>query len=119
LRQAVKPVAIVVSKSKCQNCAAALSSAKLIKAYSTTRDTTRREHLAQVQREFRDERAMALVSGLLEEMRTRKIVLPALSTVEGLVVDTLSLAEAMTFETLWCRMARQRRRLAASGRDQP
>jgi TnpA family transposase len=87
---------------------------KLIKEYSTTRDTTRREHLAQVQREFgftsftaevrdelaqwllpialRDERAMALVSGLLDEMRTRKIVLPALSTVEGIVVDTLSLS---------------------------
>jgi hypothetical protein len=35
---------------------------------------------------LRDERAMALVSGLLDEMRTRKIVLPALSTVEGIVV---------------------------------
>jgi hypothetical protein len=51
---------------------------------------------------LRDERAMALVSGLLDEMRTRKIVLPALSTVEGIVVDTLALAEAITFETL-CR----------------
>jgi hypothetical protein len=42
----------------------------LIKAYSTTRDTTRREHLAQwlLPMALRDERAMALVSGLLEEM---------------------------------------------------
>jgi hypothetical protein len=45
---------------------------------------------------LRDDRAMALASGLLDEMRARKIVLPALSTVEGLVVDTLSVAEAMT-----------------------
>ncbi len=43
---------------------------KLIKEYSTTRDTTRREHLAQVQREFgftsftaqvRDELAQSLL----------------------------------------------------------
>ena len=45
---------------------------------------------------------MSLVSGLPDEMRAHKIVLPALSTVEGIVVDTLSIAEVMTFETL-CR----------------
>lgn len=95
---------------------------KLIHAYSGTRETTRREHLAQLRQEFgfrsfgsalrrqlsdwllpmalRDDRPMALVTALLDEMRARKVIIPALHTVEALAVDSLHAAEETTFDAL-------------------
>ncbi|WP_139295208.1 DUF4158 domain-containing protein, partial [Planktothrix tepida] len=70
------------------------------------RDTTRREHLADIQQEFgflafntsiykqlskwllpfaiSSDQGMALVGALIDEMRFRKIIIPAISTVERL-----------------------------------
>jgi TnpA family transposase len=88
----------------------------------TGRDTTRREHLAEIARMFGyrtfdgaayrelsrwllptaegTESGEALVGALLEEMRRRRIVAPALSTVERLAWETRRRAQGTVFRKL-------------------
>lgn len=87
-----------------------------------TRDTTRREHLVELQRRFgfrsfslrfyRDlshwlmpiamgtDEGMVLVEALIEELRTRRIIAPALSTLERLAWETRRRAQHQVFTAL-------------------
>ncbi|HLO47315.1 MAG TPA: Tn3 family transposase [Kamptonema sp.] len=88
----------------------------LIREYSQ-RDTTRREHLADIQQEFgfrafntsiykqlskwllpfaiSSDQGMALVGALVDEMRFRKIIIPAISTVERLAWEVRHRAQKL------------------------
>jgi TnpA family transposase len=94
----------------------------VLEEYARERDTTRREHLLEIQRtfEFRPfstqtyrelaawllptalstDSGMALVTALVEEMRVRKIVAPALYQVERLAWETRRRAERQMFQRL-------------------
>ncbi|CAD5988552.1 Transposase for transposon Tn501 (plasmid) [Planktothrix tepida] len=88
----------------------------IIREYSQ-RDTTRREHLADIQQEFgflafntsiykqlskwllpfaiSSDQGMALVGALIDEMRFRKIIIPAISTVERLAWEVRHRAQKL------------------------
>jgi len=97
-------------------------SPELVHEYSRARDTTRREHLLELQRDFgfqpftdglsskladlmlpdalRSPKPMPLIAALLDQMRMQKIIVPAFSTAEKLVWEILARAEAMIFDQL-------------------
>ena len=97
-------------------------SPELMHEYSRDRDTTRREHLLELQRDFgfqtfteglsskladlllpdalRSTKPAPLIATLLEQMRTQKIIVPAFSTVENLAWEILSRAETKIFDQL-------------------
>jgi len=86
------------------------------------RDTTRREHLLELQRDFgfqpftdalsskladhllpnalRSPKPMPLITALLDQMRAERIIVPAFSTVENLAWEILTRAEATIFGQL-------------------
>ncbi|TEB12775.1 hypothetical protein Pmgp_00751 [Pelotomaculum propionicicum] len=90
----------------------------LIKDYARIRDTTRREHLAEIRKalgfrsfdrqEYKElsdyllpiamitDKSMVLVDALVQEMRARKIVIPAMYAVERLVWTVRKRAQAPT-----------------------
>ena len=94
----------------------------VLEEYARERDTTRREHLLEIQRTFgfrpfsaqtyrelatwllptalSTDSGMALVTALVEEMRVRKIVAPALYLVERLTWETRRRAERQMFQRL-------------------
>lgn len=97
-------------------------SAELFHDYARARDTTRREHLLELQRDFgfqpftdllasriaddllpnalRSPKPMPLMMALLDQMRAERIIVPAFSTVENLAWEILTRAEATTFGQL-------------------
>lgn len=97
-------------------------SPELWQDYGRGRDTTRREHLLELQHDFgfqpftdalssklaagvlpdalRSPKPMPLVAALLDQMRTQKIIVPAFSTVESLAWEILARAEATIFDQL-------------------
>ena len=109
-------------------------SPELMHEYSRDRDTTRREHLLELQRDFgfqtfteglsskladlllpdalRSTKPTPLIAALLEQMRTQKIIVPAFSTVENLAWETKA-AQSVTLSharrasmSLMCRQLR-------------
>jgi hypothetical protein len=86
------------------------------------RDTTRREHLLELQRDFgfqpltealssnlvdhllpnalRSPKPLPLITALLDQMRAERIIVPAFSTVENLAWEILTRAEATIFGQL-------------------
>jgi hypothetical protein len=103
-------------------------SPELVHDYSRDRDTTRREHLLELQRDFgfqpfteglsskladlllpdalRSPKPMPLITALLEQMRAQKIIVPAFSTVENLAWEILARAETKIFVWFGPRRAR-------------
>ncbi|HYZ85436.1 MAG TPA: DUF4158 domain-containing protein [Bryobacteraceae bacterium] len=97
-------------------------SPELFHDYARGRDTTRREHLLELQRDFgfqtftdplssrladhllpnalRSPKPMPLIMALLDQMRAERIIVPAFSTVENLAWEILTRAEAMVFGQL-------------------
>jgi hypothetical protein len=97
-------------------------SPELMHEYSRDRDTTRREHLLELQRDFgfqpftdglsgkladlllpdalRSPKPMPLIGALLEHMRAQKIIVPAFLTVENLAWEILARAETKIFDQL-------------------
>lgn len=97
-------------------------SPELFHDYARGRDTTRREHLLELQRDFgfqpftdalsskladhlipnalRSPKPMPLITALLDQMRAERIIVPAFSTVENLAWEILTRAEAMIFGQL-------------------
>jgi hypothetical protein len=95
-------------------------SPELFREYA--RDTTRREHMLELQRDFgfqpftdaltsnladhllpnaiRSPKPIPLISALLDQMRAQRIIVPAFLTVENLAWDILTRAEAMIFNQL-------------------
>jgi hypothetical protein len=95
-------------------------SPELFGEYARDRDTTRREHLLELQRDFgfqsfadthasklaeqllphalRSPKPMPLVTALIDQMRAERIIVPALLTVENLAWEILTRAEAMIFD---------------------
>lgn len=90
--------------------------------YARDRDTTRREHLLELQRDFgfqaftdahasalagqflpnalRSPKPMPLLTALIDQMRAERIIVPALLTVENLAWEILTRAEAMIYDQL-------------------
>lgn len=90
--------------------------------YGRARDTTRREHLLELQRDFgfqpftdalsskladhllpnalRSPKPMPLITALLDQMRAERIIVPAFSTVENLAWEILARAGATIFGQL-------------------
>jgi hypothetical protein len=90
--------------------------------YAKIRDTTRREHISKIRkhfgfraftlREYRElanwllptamgtDKGLVLVDLLIQEMRNRKIILPAMYAIEHLVWAVCERAERRTFKTL-------------------
>jgi TnpA family transposase len=97
-------------------------SPELFCEYARDRDTTRREHLVELQRDFgfqtftdtharkladqllpsalRSPKPMPLLTALIDHMRAERIIVPALLTVENLAWEILARAETMTFDKL-------------------
>jgi len=97
-------------------------SPELFHDYALARDTTRREHLLELQRGFgfqsltdalsrkladhllpntlRSPKPMSLITALLDKMRAERIIVPAFSTVENLAWEILTRAEATIFSQL-------------------
>src|ERR1044071_4476010 len=97
-------------------------SPELFHDYARGRDTTRREHLLELQRDFgfqtftdllsskladqllpnalRSPKPMPLMMALLDQMRAERIIVPAFSTVENLAREILTRAEATIFGQL-------------------
>ena len=97
-------------------------SPELFHDYARARDTTRREHLSELQRDFgfqpftdllsskladhllpnalRSPKPIPLIMALLDQMRAERIIVPAFSTVENLAWEILIRAEATTFGQL-------------------
>ena len=97
-------------------------SPEVVHSYSRDRDTTRREHLLELQRDFgfqsftealssrvsdlllpdalRSPKPMPLIAALLDQLRTQKIIVPAFSTVENLAWEILARAETKIFDQL-------------------
>src|ERR1041384_4397392 len=97
-------------------------SPELFHDYARGRDTTRREHLVELQRDFgfqtftdllsskladqllpnalRSPKPMPLMMALLDQMRAERIIVPAFSTVENLALEILTRAEATIFGQL-------------------
>ena len=90
-------------------------SPELFQDYARARDTTRREHLLELQRGFgfqtftdalsntladhllpnalRSPKPMPLITALLDQMRAERIIVPAFSTLENLAWEILARAE--------------------------
>jgi TnpA family transposase len=97
-------------------------SPELFHDYARARDTTRREHLLELQRGFgfqtftdplsnrladhllpsalRSPKPMPLITALLDRMRAEKIIVPAFSTLENLAWEILARADATIFGQL-------------------
>jgi hypothetical protein len=116
-------------------------SPELFHNYARARDTTRREHLVELQRDFgfqpftdtlsskladhllpnalRLPKPMPLITALLDQMRAERIIVPAFSTVENLAWEILMSAEATIFGQLTSSLTLVQRRqldpLADSG----
>jgi len=97
-------------------------SPELFNDYARARDTTRREHLLELQRDFgfqpftdtlsnklaeqllsnalRSPKPMPLITALLDQMRAERIIVPAFSTVENLAWEILTRAETTVFGQL-------------------
>jgi TnpA family transposase len=98
----------------------------LFRKYSYHRDTTRREHVLELQRDFgfrpfdasisrrlaetvlpealRSPKPVPLVEALLERMRAEKVVFPALSAIESLAWEILTRAETIVVDQLTRRL---------------
>lgn len=97
-------------------------SPELFCEYARDRDTTRREHLLELQRDFsfqaftdthasklaeqllpnalRSPKPMPLLTALMDQMRAERIIVPAFLTVENLAWEILTHAEAVIFDQL-------------------
>lgn len=103
----------------------------LIDAYLSGRETTRREHLRELQRRFgyssynqnvakslrevgltvalQTDKPVAVIVALMEELRHRKVLLPALSTLENLAWQIAQTAQTQIFQTLMAGLTAQQR----------